>query len=156
MSASKRSLDFHTDQEVIDEINRIRDAGYTKSKNWNLTQICEHLTATMRGGMDGFGFRVPWIVRATLMKWMLGRMLKNRKMISGPTLKQLKPTSPPGEDDNEVIEKCIATLGEAANFPGPINDYPLLDNLGVDDWKQLMWLHAAHHLGFLVANDTST
>ena len=47
-----RNLDFTSGDQVIAEIQRLREVGYKKTKNWNLTQICEHLTKTMRGGMD--------------------------------------------------------------------------------------------------------
>src|SRR5690554_1953207 len=106
---AKRKLDFHTGDEVIAEIERLRHGGYTKLKNWNLTQVCEHLHATMSGGMDGFGFRLPWILRTTVIKWMVYRMLRTRKMSSGPTLKRLNPTSPDGLDNDAIIDRCLAT-----------------------------------------------
>ena len=66
----RRKLDFRSAGEVIADIRMLKQAGYKKAGNWNLTQICEHLTGTMAGGMDGFGFRIPWILRATIMKWV--------------------------------------------------------------------------------------
>jgi hypothetical protein len=155
-SSIKRTLDFHTGQEVIAEIQRLRSGGYTKTKNWNLTQACEHLTATMAGGMDGFGFRLPWILRATIIKWIFRRMLKTRKLSSGPTMDRLKPRSPEGPDDDAIIDQCIATINRAIAFPGPIENYPFLNELKVEDWQQFMWMHAGHHLGFLIPNESST
>lgn len=154
-SDQKRELDFQNGDEVIAEIQSLRESGYTKSKNWNLTQACEHLTKTMAGGMDGFGFRLPWLLRATVIKWVFQRMLKTRKMSSGPTLKRLKPESEPGADDDVIIDHCIATIERAKQFDGSLEDYPFLDDLKVDDWRQFMWMHAGHHLGFLLPkNDT--
>ena len=149
MASVKRALDFHNDEEVIAEIERLRTDGYTKHKNWNLSQICQHLTITMTGGMEGFGFRMPWILRATVMKWLFQNALKKRRLPSGPTVKPLLPTTAGDNDDDTVIDECIATLKKAAAFAGPIKDYPLLNDVDVEDWKQFMWLHAAHHLGFL-------
>jgi hypothetical protein len=151
--SAKRSLDFHTADEVIAEIQRLRSGGYTRTKNWNLTQACEHLTATMSGGMDGFGFRLPWILRATIIKWIFNRMLKNRKMSSGPTMERLKPKSDGAADDDPIIDACIETIKRAKSFPGPIENYPFLNELKVDDWQQFMWMHAGHHLGFLIPNE---
>ncbi|TWT52355.1 DUF1569 domain-containing protein [Allorhodopirellula solitaria] len=150
----KRTLDFHTGEEAIAEIERLRRGGYTQLKNWNLTQVCEHLTVTMSGGMDGFGFRLPRILRSTVVKWVFYHILKTRKMSSVPTLKRLKPTSPDGPDDDAIIDHGIATIRRAIEFPGPIENYPFLDDLDVEDWRQFMWLHAAHHLGFLQPNDS--
>lgn len=124
---SKHNLDFRTGSEVIAEIHRLRSGSYAKTKNWNLTQICEHLIATMTGGMDGFGFRLPWILRATIIKWIFNRMLKTRKMSSGPTMDRLKPKTANGPDDDAIIDECIATIKRAEAFEGPIEDYPLLN-----------------------------
>lgn len=149
----KRSLDFHSGDEVIAEIKRLRVDGYSIGKNWNLTQICEHLNATMTGGMDGFGFRLPWILRATIIKWMFDRMLRTRKLSSGPTLDRLKPKSADGPDDDAIIDDFIATVQRGQAFEGPIENYPFLNELKVEDWQQFMWMHAGHHLGFLVPNE---
>lgn len=148
-----RTLDFHTGDDVIAEIQRLRTAGYTKSKNWNLTQACEHLTATTAGGMDGFGFRASWILRATIIKWVFHRILRTRKMASAPTLKRLKPESHDGTDNDAIINTCIAKIELAQAFQGPIENYPFLDNLDVEDWRQFMWIHAGHHLEFLMPRE---
>lgn len=150
MSVSrKRKLDFQTGDEVIAEIQRLRRDGYTIGKNWNLTQACEHLNATMLGGMDGFGFRLPWILRATVIRWIFNRKLRTRKMSSGPTLARLKPTTDSRSDDETIIEECLATIERAKSFEGSLDDYPFLDDLKTEDWRQFMWMHAGHHLGFL-------
>ena len=147
----KRVLDFHSGEEVIAEIERLRGSQYQKLKNWNLTQVCDHLQKTMAGGMDGFGFRLPWILRATFMKWGFGYYLKKRRLSSGaPTFSVLKPEPSEEQDDDALIDECIATVHRAENFDGSLEDYPLLDNLTPDTWRQFMWIHAAHHLGYLV------
>ena len=148
---TRRELDFRSADEVIADIHFLQECGYKTLKNWNLTQICEHLTATMDVALRPSGKRAPWILRATIFRWFVSRMLKTRRIMSGaPTLKQLIPQSPPETEDREQIEKCIAKLREAESYPGPIRDYPLLDDFSVEDWKSFMWLHAAHHLSFLV------
>ncbi len=150
----ERTVDFHSGDEVIADIEHLRRAGYTKTKNWNLTQVCEHLSATMKGGMDGFGFRLPWILRNTVVKWMFARMLRKRKMPNGaPTFARLKPT-PEIEDDDAIIDDCIATIKRAETFDGSLEDYAPLDHLTADDWREFSWLHASHHLRFLVPNDS--
>ncbi|TWU46587.1 DUF1569 domain-containing protein [Rubripirellula reticaptiva] len=154
-ASAKRSLDFHTSDEVVAEIQRLRSGGYSRTKNWNLTQVCEHLTATMSGGMDGFGFRLPWILRATIIKWIFNRMLKTRKMSSGPTMDRLKPKSDGADDDDAIIDACIATIERAHAFQGPIEKYPFLNELKVEDWQQFMWMHAGHHLGFLIPKEAN-
>lgn len=150
----KRELDFRTGQEVIDEINRLRSSAYEASGKWNLTQICEHLTETTRGGMEGFGFRLPWILRATVVKWVFRFSLKRRRLFNGaPTFPSLKPKASSTTESDELIDECIAVTKRASEFSGSLEDYALLDNLTVKDWQQFMWIHAAHHLGFLIPID---
>lgn len=149
----RRQLDFRTAEEVVADIEHLRAVGYSKTKNWNLTQICEHLHETTKGGMDGFGFRLPWILRATIVKWVFRYALNHRKLFTGaPTFKSLMPKSQ-GEEDSALIDECIQTTKRAGAFDGSMEGYALLDNLSTEDWKQFMWLHASHHLSFLIPKD---
>ena len=147
----RRQLDFHSSDEAIQEIQRLREGGYDRAGNWNLTQICQHLTGTMDGTMNGFGFRIPWILRATFSKWAFRYALKTRKLGSGfPTFKSLKPTHEDSVDDDTIIDECIQSMERCETYPGPIREHPLLNDVSVEDWRQFMWIHAAHHLGFLI------
>ncbi|XZE56170.1 DUF1569 domain-containing protein [Planctomycetaceae bacterium SH139] len=153
MSVPKRKLDFQTAGDVIGEIERLRRDGYTKLKRWNLTQMCEHLTRTMEGEMKGLGFRIPWILRRTVGIWMTRRVLNNRSMPGVPTLPSLRPTVSEASEDPAVIEQCIATIRKTELFDGSLDDYPFVDGLSHEEWRQFMWIHAAHHLGFLIPGE---
>ncbi len=151
LKLQRRTIDFRSANEVIDEIALLRGGAYDRAGNWNLTQICQHLSGTMDGGMDGFGFRVPWILRATVVEWGFRFALKRRKLGSGfPTFKILKPSYHESIDDDSIIDACIASCRRASEFDGSLKEYALLDNLSVKDWQDFMWIHAAHHLSFLV------
>ena len=152
----RRTVDFRSADEIIRDINLLRAQGYEMTGKWNLTQICQHLTGTMDGGMDGFGFRVPWILRATIIEWGYRYALKKRKLGSGfPTIKILRPTHSDAADNDTLIDACIASCQRVDTFSGSLEDYALLDNLSVDDWRNFMWIHAAHHLSFLIPKDAS-
>lgn len=150
MNISKRRLDFQSADDVIGEIERLKNDGYTKLKRWNLSQICDHLTKTMEGEMNGLGFRIPWILRRTVGDWITRRVLKSRSMPSVPTLPRLRPTADQVSEDPKVIEHCLVTIRKASLFDGSLDDYPFVDDLTHEQWRQFMWIHAAHHLGFLV------
>jgi hypothetical protein len=105
----------------------------------------------MNGGMDGFGFRLPWVLRATVIRWGFAYSLKSRRLFSGtPTFPFLKPKSDGQQDDDALIDECIESIKRAQAFAGSLEDYALLDNLSVEDWRDFMWIHAAHHLSFLI------
>lgn len=147
----RRPLDLHSLDEVIAEVQRLRDGGYTATGNWNLSQIGEHVSETIRIGLDGDQKRLAWPMRK-LGGVILARARRTRTMMAGtPTLPRLKPAS--GEaDDPAKIERLLATLTEARDFAGPLPPYPLSDGLTLDGWKDLMVVHAQHHLRFLEPN----
>lgn len=147
----RRKIDFRSADEVIADIKMLQSKGYEKVGNWNLTQICEHLAGTMNGGMDGFGFRLPWILRATVVRWGFRYALKKRKLGSGfPTFKVLRPKHSEEQEDGSIIDACIASCRRAGSFDGSLEEYALLNNLDVKDWRDFMWIHASHHLSFLL------
>lgn len=144
----KRQLDLHSLDQVIAEIESLRDKGYTAHGNWNLSQIGEHLTGTMRIGIDGDEPRLPWAMRK-LFGPMFRFFIWRRFMPSGAgTLPRLQPEELT-EDDPEKIDRCLATLAEARDFQGPLPPYPLMDGMTLPMWKDLMIIHAQHHLRFL-------
>ncbi len=145
----RRHLDLHSLDEVIAEVERLRDGGYTATGKWNLSQMAEHLSGTIRIGIDGDEKRLPWLMRK--VAWhVLARARRTRKMFNGaPTLPRLVP-APTGSDDPAEINRLIATLAEARDFAGPLPPYPLCDGLTLEDWKDLMVVHSQHHLGFLI------
>ncbi|MEM6329310.1 MAG: DUF1569 domain-containing protein [Planctomycetota bacterium] len=145
-----RRVTLQTFDEVIDDVTRLRTAGYAAGGRWNLSQVCDHLTGTMRLGLDGDQPRVAWAVRKAFGV-LLAVILARRAMVSGaPTLPRLTPEALT-EDDPQRIDRCLATLAEARDFAGPLPPYPLCDNMTLDKWKRLMVIHAQHHLGFLGA-----
>ncbi len=145
----KRPLKFSSFDEAIAEVERLRDDGYTPTKQWNLSQICEHLTATMRIGLDGETKPLPWLLRATVLRGLMEAMIRFRYMPSGAKAPQEMQPAVRDADDPAVIEACLATLREARDFPGPLPEYPICTGMTLDKWRTLMLIHAAHHLAYL-------
>jgi hypothetical protein len=155
----QRRLVFRSGQEVIDEIVRLRDGGYTRSKNWSLTQICDHIAKTidieMRGGLK----QLPWIARKLvgepLAKWML-RYDRSPTWLMIPAPRLVRPAEVAADaDDPATIEGCIEIIRMAEMFPGPVPSFPFADDISVEDWRRLNWIHAAHHLGYLLPRDSA-
>lgn len=136
--------------DLIAWIERLQREGYEPQGRWNLTQICQHLTATISGGMNGFGFRMPWLVRRTVGPWAIRRVLRTSRFPRGvPTFRVLRPPAPAGEDQPVEIARCIEVIRQAKSFRGPLPPHPMVDDLSLEDWKRLMWVHASHHLRML-------
>lgn len=144
-----RALDLRSLDDVIAEVRRLRDGGYTPRGKWSLSQMSDHLTQTMRVGIDGDEPRLSWPVRKVIglvFRWIV---MPSRSMRAGmPTVPRLTP-APLATDDPARIERLITTLAEARDFTGPMKPYVLMDGLSLDEWKDLMVIHAQHHLRFL-------
>ncbi|QDV33403.1 DUF1569 domain-containing protein [Tautonia plasticadhaerens] len=149
----RRSLDFRDADAVIAEIRRLQGGGYTMLGKWTLTQMCEHLTSTFRVGLDGVDRRLPWLFRKLVGEPMARHVTRTRRMISGvPAPREVVPTAPGGPDDPALIDACIATIERARDATSLPRPHPMAD-LTVAQWKELNWVHCAHHLGFLVPRD---
>jgi hypothetical protein len=143
----QRPLRLRTLDDAAAEVVRLRDGGYSPRGNWNLTQVCDHLTRTMRVGLDGHEPRLPWALRKLV--WPLARYtLWRGRMVSGaPAPAFVVPAVT--EDDFSTVDVFFATLAEARDRRDPIPPYVLCDGLTLDDWRRLMVIHAQHHLAFL-------
>ncbi|TWT97022.1 hypothetical protein Pla108_27990 [Botrimarina colliarenosi] len=145
-----RRLKLESLDQVIDEVTRLRDHPYSRGGQWNLSQLCEHLTGTMRIGLDGSVKPFPWLLRATLgnlMFWLFASRVV-RGVNGMKTLPQLEP-APSEADDPEAIERCLSTLREARDRREPLPPYPFTTSITNDRWRQMMVVHSQHHLEFL-------
>ncbi len=153
---TKRSLDFQTIEEVIDEINRLRHDKYQQLGKWNLAQICEHLSGTIKVGLDGGFPQLPRLIQKIVTEPFVRRIIRTRRMASGmPTVKALKPAPIIEADQPAAIDECIAQFERANQATDPFPPHPF-GNLSAEQWKQLQCVHAAHHLGFLIPEREQT
>src|SRR5262249_32953389 len=54
----RRKLDLRDLAAVLNEVKRLHQHNYDKTGEWNLAQICDHLTKVINGSIDGFDFHV--------------------------------------------------------------------------------------------------
>lgn len=143
-----RRLRYENLSEVADEIARLRDGGYARGGAWSLEAMCDHLTKTMRIGLDGTHKPAPWLLRATignLVFWLFAsRVLPG---LSG--VKTLPELVPEGVVDAGAIDRCLDTLREAIARTAPLPTYPFATSVSLDRWRQMMLVHSEHHLEFL-------
>lgn len=151
MADKRRPLRLNDLDDAIAEITRLRNSGYTPCGNWNLSQTCDHLSGTMRIGLDGDEPRLPWIQRKVFGMVFRYLIWRHTMPIGAPTIPRITPEEM-NQDNDESIDRCLATLAEARDFPGPLAPYPLMDGMTLPMWKKLMTIHAQHHLRFLQPN----
>lgn len=155
MPVQRRELRFNNLDEVIDDVDRLRQRGYDKAGNWDLAQVCGHLTKWLSYPLDGFprsgcfvGMML-WLMRITVGKSIKRKILATGKFKEGgPTIPESVPVS--GDDDAAAVSKLKEEIERFKNYNGVFHPSPLFGAMPKDELAQLHAIHCAHHLSFLV------
>jgi hypothetical protein len=146
---TRRTLDFRTLDEVLADLRELQHRGYTPQGKWNLSQICNHLAYFVECTLDGFDFRVPWLIRVLAGGFFKRRILSSRKMPAGGYTPQ-RNLPAPDLDEQEAVARLTRALERLFREPGPFHPSPLFGTMSPDEWRELHLIHCSHHLSFLV------
>jgi hypothetical protein len=145
----RRSLSFESLDQVMPEVDRLLETGYTRAGNWTLGQICEHLSRTLRLAIEPDGKKAPWLIRATLGPALFRHVVRTGRMRTGiPAPGQLGPGNP--ADDREGVEMLRSTIPQALERIPASMEHPFFGRVGREDFLRLQCIHCAHHLSFLI------
>jgi Protein of unknown function (DUF1569) len=144
----QRELQFKDLTEAVAEAERLHRNGYVKNGQWDLAQICDHLTYFVQGSLDGYTFRVPWLLKFIFGRFMLRRILKQQRMSAGITTPQ-KPLPPAGGDEAASIHRFKQIIARLQAHQGELQPSPFFGYLTPEQWQALHRIHCAHHLSFL-------
>lgn len=142
-----RQLRFGDFTEALDELERLHRGGYEKLGQWDLAQACDHLAYFIRGSLDGWGFRVPWLVKVLFGRLVLRRILKQKRMKAGVPTPQ-RPLPAPGRDEAAAVAGLRREVERLLAHAGQMCDSPFFGHLTPEQWRELHLIHCAHHLGF--------
>ena len=134
----RRPLEFRTFDEALAEVDQLLAGPYERRGNWDLSQACDHLADTFEGSMRGFDFGAPWVIRGLI----------------GKLAQRLNPQ--PGKDPAQSGTRLREKVREFEASRGPLAAHPFFGRVSVDQWRQIHLFHMAHHLGFLVPQQTVT
>lgn len=144
-----RTLAFASYDDLIAEIRRCQRDGYERLGQWSLGQTCAHLSYYLRGTLEGFGVRLPWIIRKTFGRLLLRRLLAGGEFPRGG--RTIPASLPPDAlDETAAIEQALTLLGRLKAARADLHPSPLFDRLTPAQWQTLHLRHAAHHLRLLV------
>jgi hypothetical protein len=145
-TASRRPLSFDSLDKVSTDLDRLLAGNRTVGK-WTFGQICNHLTKTFTGSVEGFPDKAPWLIRVTIAPLVFRHILKSQQMAEG--IKAPSYLNPPsGLDDRAEAEALRAALRLFTLNSGPVQAHPFFGPIGRDGWEELHRLHCAHHLSF--------
>jgi hypothetical protein len=145
-----RELAFADLGQVMPEVDRLLE-GYTPLGRWTLGQVCQHLTRSLVGTVEGLPGKAPWLVRKTIGPWLGRRLLSRGRMPEGIRIKpewNLAPTS--GLNDRAEAEALRGALSIFATRTEPFPEHPYFGPLDRRQWDRLHCIHCAHHLSFLL------
>ncbi|HUP81202.1 MAG TPA: DUF1569 domain-containing protein [Pirellula sp.] len=156
----RRNLSFSTLADIKSDLLNLLSTGYTKTGEWDLDQMANHLADWMTFPMDGFP-KMPLhiiilisIMRITQGKSLYKKFVDNQRMSTGqPTMPQTvhKPSVDP-DSTLQSVERLAAVIDRLATYRGPTYPSPLFGKLDYDEVVALQLAHCAHHLSFLVPN----
>jgi uncharacterized protein DUF1569 len=143
-----RQLDLKDLSAVSAEVDRLHRGGYEKLGQWDLTQACDHLGFFIKGSLDGWRIRVPWLFKFLFGRMSLRRILTQRKMkIGGFT--PYKPVPPPGQDEAAAVESFKGLIQRLVAKDATFHDSPFFGHLTPEQWREIHLIHCNHHLAFL-------
>lgn len=144
----RRTLRFHSFDEVLADADRLLAAGYDRAGSWSLAQAADHLTKVVAMSMDGFPSMLPWFMRLGARWFALGAILKHEQFTARITAPPyLQPAD--GLEDREAVERLRAAAVRFAAHAGPLHPSPAFGTLTAVQWREVHLWHCEHHFSFL-------
>lgn len=145
----QRVLQLTSFDQVRQEVERLHQQGYERAGNWDLAQVLNHFSFFLKGSLDGYTFKVPWIIKVLLGKSVKNRILREQRMKSGVFTPQ-KPLPPPNADESQAVSEFLELLARFDQHQGEYRESPFFGKLTRDECRQLNLIHCNHHLGYLI------
>jgi hypothetical protein len=151
----EHGLEFRSLDDAVVYARRCLSAGYDRTGNWDLAQICRHLTDWLRVPLEGLP-PMPWmmkplmaILRFTVGPRILKQFLGNRRFPVG--LGTINSTvHPPESDANAAVAAFAAMVARFNSHTSPfLRPSPLFNKLEREQTLELQIVHCMHHLGHL-------
>jgi hypothetical protein len=149
----RRKLDFRDWPELLADVDHLQRAGYDRAGNWDLSQILDHVGAGIRVALHGIDHQASWIVRKVVGPLILKRIYRERRMKAGIKVPQWWLPGPTHDESAAVnqLRREISEFQALATTPHP---HPFFGPMTKQQWNDLVLIHAAHHLSFLVPKDS--
>lgn len=144
----RRFLKFTQMTDPLEEAHRLAGAGYEQCGNWNLGQVCHHLTAAYNASIDGYQSKTPWVLQNVIgpvAKY--GFLYVGRFPAGAPGPPQIMPGAI--DDENAAIAALAQAVERVRNHQGAFDRHPIFGVMTPAQNRRLHLIHAAHHLGFL-------
>jgi hypothetical protein len=153
VAGHRRKLDFQSWPEVLADIDHLRQTGYRRAGQWDLSQIVDHVGEGLRTAVHGTEHRAAWLIRKLAGPIVLKRILNQRRMKAGIKVPDWWLPGP-GHDESDAIDRFRADLAAFQALSTTPCPHPFFGQLSKSQWNDLVLIHAAHHLSFLVPRES--
>ena len=143
----QRELHLKTLDDVVLEVRKLHEEGYTMLGDWDLSQICQHLSSSMNKSVEGtLTFKTPLMVR--LMRPFI------RRSVFGSRRIPVGVKAPPGFefdaiDERQAVEALLTAIERVRMHDGPWAGHPVFGKLSTEQWYAFHVIHSQHHLSFV-------
>jgi Protein of unknown function (DUF1569) len=150
--AERRTLTFASLDDVMTDVERLLE-GHVTVGRWSLAQICNHLATAIRLTLD---VRRRPSEPSPEQDDARRRFFAQGKFPEG--MEAPIPILVPEPDLNARTEadSLRGVLARFAAFDGALPAHPRLGAMTRDEWIRFHCIHCAHHLGFVVPQETRT
>jgi hypothetical protein len=147
--SSRRPLRFKSITDIPLDVDVLLAAHITVGR-WSLAQICNHLTFTIEGSLDGFPLRTaPRIVQLTFGQLAIASMLLTGRIARNfPLPKRYCPA--PELDLATEAARLAAAVDRYTRHAGPLAPHPFIGRMSRRRYDRYHCIHCAHHLSFAV------
>ena len=146
--ADRRELHFDSMQDLLDEVERLAAGEVETTGNWTLAQMMQHLSLIFNATIDGFGVRMPWLMRAMAKLFMKNRFLY-KALPSGfkipKNMQKFEPEDLPQETALENLRAAIQRLQSTDERA----EHPIFGALSKEESDNFQLRHAELHLSFV-------
>jgi Protein of unknown function (DUF1569) len=152
-NVQRRRLDFQSWPDLLADIEHLHRAHYDRLGNWDLSQTLDHVGEGLRTALHGINHQASWIIRKFLGPIVLKRILSQRRMKSGIKVPQWWLPGP-SHDESAAVELFRSEATAFQEMTTPPCAHPFFGSLTKQQWNDLVLIHAAHHLSFLIPRES--
>jgi hypothetical protein len=148
----RRGLSFSTIADFLVDVESFGDTPPASSGNWTAAMNVQHITRTIEGSIDGFGFMIPapvrWLLRPFRHRFLTGPM---KAGYSIPTRMSDRVAPDPEVTWEQAVADLAAVIDRVERGARMTSPSPLLGSLTHEGWQSLHCRHAELHFGFFRA-----
>ncbi len=141
----RRELRFKNLNDALAELKTLEAGPVETTGNWSFYQILDHCAEDTETSMKGLPKPLPWLLKATMGKYMKGKMLKAGFMNSGIRGGKIEPKQ---GNEKEAFARLRKAIAQFQTLPDSPLDHYFYGKSTKTDCEKLIAYHMANHLGF--------